>query len=367
MSATNRATRALLWLWWIPPAVLSANSLYLRGVLAGSEVSWLSHLLIQLVVWSLWLGFTPLILALGRRAPITKTPWWRGLAVHAIASVLLSLCYLGFYSAVLCLFRSQPLTLENLASTYAGVFVAVFHWDVLIYWTILGAGYAIEYYNELRRREVREVTLQKRLVAAQLASLRAQLQPHFLFNTLHTVGSLIRNERGDAALRVLAGLGDLLRSSLQNREGHETTLREELDFIRHYLDIQRERFEDRMRVEIVAPPETLDATVPALVLQPLVENAIRHGFDRSRDAATLKIRASRSNGDLTLEVHNEGPRLPDGWTFESAAGVGLRNTRERLEQLYEDRAILRLANAEGGGVRATVSIPQGAQAGEGAR
>ena len=242
------------------------------------------------------------------------------------------MAYLAFYAIVLGLAGGEPLSVSRYVQTYVGVFIAVFHWDVLIYWTILGAGYAIEYYDELRGREVRELGLDKRLVDAQLENLRARLQPHFLFNALHTIGSLIRQDRKDEAVRMLAGLSDLLRMSLDTVSEQETTLREELEFVGRYLEIQRVRFQDRLDVHIVASPDALDSKVPTLLLQPIVENAIRHGFDKRGDAGRLEIRAVKENGTLTVELFNDGPELPPNWTIEKAGGIGLRNTRERLRQ-----------------------------------
>jgi len=355
------AGKVLVACWWIVPALLSANSFYLRALVGGAESSWASNLLVQLLVWSLWLIFTPLILRLGRRVRIASPRWWRGALFHGCASVVLTLAYLLFYTFVLQLTRDGALTASGFVQTYVGVFIAVFHWDVLIYWAILGAGYAIDYYAEARDREVREAQLERRLADAQLDNLRAQLQPHFLFNALHTIGSLIRHDRKDEAVRMLAGLSELLRLSLDTASEHETTLRDELEVVRRYLEIQRVRFQDRLKVQIHAAPDALNSRMPSLLLQPIVENAIRHGLDRQREAGRVEIRATRENESLQLEVFNDGPRLPADWTLEQSdalGGLGVKNTRERLRQLYGSGASLDLVNGSAGVVKARITIPQ---------
>ena len=187
--------------------------------------------------------------------------------------------------------------------------------------------------------------------------LRMQLNPHFLFNTLHTVGSLVRHERNSEAIRMLAGLSDLLRHTLESVGTQRVTLKRELEFLERYLQIEQIRFQDRLAVNLSIDPQTLDALIPNLLLQPLVENAIRHGVARLSTAGVIEIRTKRANGMLEIEVHDDGPGLPAHWTVEQSKGVGVANTRARLEKLYGANHRFELRNAVEGGVTAIVCVP----------
>jgi len=191
-----------------------------------------------------------------------------------------------------------------------------------------------------------------------------QLHPHFLFNTLNAIAGLVRDRKDKAAVQMIAGLSDLLRHTLENSGKQEVPLREELDFLELYLDIQQMRFSDRLTVRMEVAPETLNARVPNLILQPLVENAIRHGVAARVSAGEVYISARRENGALELKVADDGPGLKRGWRIEDAGGIGLSNTRERLAQLYGKEHRFEVRNREGGGVEAALLIPWRSDAGE---
>jgi sensor histidine kinase YesM len=230
---------------------------------------------------------------------------------------------------------------------YAGM-VALQHMDAL--------------YRRYAERERATLQLETRLARAQLEALKIQLQPHFLFNTLNTISALLRRDP-EAADRVLTRLGDLLRLSLQHSGRQEVMLRQELEFVERYLEIQQTRFQDRLRVRLDADPEALDALVPTLVLQPLVENAVRHAIEPRAAAGRLEIRARRENGHLTLQVADDGPGIGGGGPIDGASipvtgsGIGLANTRARLEQLYGAGHRFSLANAAEGGLVVTLELP----------
>jgi len=219
--------------------------------------------------------------------------------------------------------------------------------DLLIYWAIIGVGAALHFYSRYRERESH---------AAQLEALRMQLNPHFLFNTLHSIAALVRSQENQAAVKMIAGLSELLRHSLENAGQQEVSLREELDFIEGYLEIQQQRFSDRLQIELKIAPETLSASVPNMILQPLVENAIRHGVAR-RQGGRVEISAARTDGQLQIEVYNNGARLPAEWRLGEADGIGLSNTQARLQQVYGDVYQFEMGNAESGGVLAKLLIP----------
>jgi LytS/YehU family sensor histidine kinase len=232
---------------------------------------------------------------------------------------------------------------------------------MLLYAAVAGAVVAIDMTRRYRLRDTyaaqREAELETQLVQAQLDALRAQLNPHFLFNALNSAAMLVRaNARADA-VRVLGGLGDLLRHVLYGPAAHEVPLREELTFVERYLAIERVRFGDRLQVTIDVEPAALDAAVPSLLLQPLVENAIKHGAAQRTDGGRIALVARTDADVLRIEVCDEGAAMPPGWTAPEGHGVGLSNTRARLDRLYGHAARLHVGADAQGGVRAVVELP----------
>ncbi len=243
----------------------------------------------------------------------------------------------------------------------------------VVYWLVLGLGAGMNSFLNAREREreaaafrLRSAQLETEVARAQLDQLRDQLRPHFLFNVLHTVGALFQQGEGERAMRVLAGLGDLLRTSLEGEGKSEVSLREELKLLECYLDIERERLGDRLAVEIAVEAEVLDALVPFLLLQPLVENAVRHGIAPRPEGGSVRLRARRVDDSLELEVIDDGPGFPPAVLErggaapedpEQTGGVGLRNGRERLRLLYGDKQSFVLDNDPQGGARVRIRLP----------
>ena len=216
--------------------------------------------------------------------------------------------------------------------------------------------HALDYYRKYRERERRALQLETRLAQAQLDALRMQLQPHFLFNTLNSI-SVLMAEDVKAARRMLTRLSDLLRKSLENEGAHEVSLRDELEFLESYLEIEQTRFQDRLTIRMNVDPAALDARVPNLILQPLVENAIRHGIAPRAAAGTIEIRAGRQNGMIELQVSDNGAGLGGASVESLMKGIGLSNTQARLEQLYGARASFELRERDEGGLTVTIAIP----------
>jgi LytS/YehU family sensor histidine kinase len=210
---------------------------------------------------------------------------------------------------------------------------------------------------EARERAVRASQLEAQLVQARLEALRAQLNPHFLFNALNSVAMLVRLKANSDALKAVVSLSEVLRQALAGRGAQEVALREELSLVDHYLQVEQLRFRDRLRVTVDAQPDTLHASVPSLILQPLVENAIRHGIARRDEGGHVKIFGRRGNGRLVLEVRDDGPGFPTGWDPAASGRVGLANTRERLERLYGSAFTFETTNAPSGGAVVRVEIP----------
>src|SRR5262245_7818939 len=221
---------------------------------------------------------------------------------------------------------------------------------LLIYFAILGSIHAFDYYQRYRDRELQAARLREQLAQSQLQVLRAQLKPHFLFNTLNSIVGLIRNNESKAAVDMTTRLSDLLRQVLAYSDKPEASLREEMEMTQRYLEIQQMRFSDRLKIEIRFEQDTLDAKVPSLILQPLVENALLHGIAKRVSKARVALHAEQINGMLVIEVYNDGPPLPSAWNMDTCAGFGLANTRERLQQHYSQRYTFSLTNKGAEGV-----------------
>jgi len=348
----------LLFLIWTAVGLFfaSQSSLWDRYIYQ-SPITRERALITNLSFYYIWACLTPMVLRLGRRFQFERSSWVRSLLVHLPTSLLLSTIQLLIAEIVLQSFLSEPLELYEAFRSIRFSFVFNFHINVLTYWAILGVGYAREYYRKYRDRELEAVQLEAQLSQAQLQALKMQLQPHFLFNTLNTISSLLHKDVS-AADRVLARLGDLLRYSLSNIGVQEVTLREELDFLQRYLEIEQIRFGDRLRVNVAIEPETLDLKVPNLILQPLVENAIKYAVTPRTNGGRINISSHRENGALRLVVSDDGPGLPkeeEGITMKE--GIGLRNTRDRLQQLYGDQHRFTLLNKPKCGLEVSLVIP----------
>ena len=312
----------------------------------------LGHTLINWLTCAyLWAGLTPLVLYLSRRFRIERGRL-RNLPLHLVASVIVSLAHLSAYIAVTSLII--PLTAPVWQVFQDFVFNGL-HFNLITYWILVVISHAADYYRKYQDRELSASRFKAQLVQAQLTALRSQLQPHFLFNTLNSIAVLVRKQSNEEAVDMLTGLAELLRHSLKNVEAQEISLKEELEFLERYLEIEKVRFKDRLRVKMTIEPDTLEALVPNLILQPIVENAIRHGIGQRSAAGLLEISAQRVNCTLSLQVRDDGPGLQPAAT--SAGQIGLANTRARLRQLYGDAQSFELRNEVGGGALATMAIP----------
>jgi sensor histidine kinase YesM len=309
----------------------------------------------------LWAALTPVALWLARRFPLEKEVIVRRVALHLLFGVLISLLQLVAYNFVFqTLVRRSSDSFFPLGP-FQDVVVGQFHFNLLLYAVLVGLYQTFDYYRRFREREqraaqleVEAAQLETQLTRAQLDALKMQLHPHFLFNTLNTISVLMEEDVG-AANEMLLRLSDLLRAALKNNEAHEVTLEEELEFLEKYLQIEQARFQDRLKVRIDPAPETLTAYLPNLLLQPLVENAIRHAVAPRATETLIEIRSHKLDGHLHLSVSDNGEGMVDHATPTN--GIGLRNTRERLEKLYGSNQDFRLETTAGGGVHISIIIP----------
>jgi two-component system, LytTR family, sensor kinase len=302
-----------------------------------------------------WMLFTPGILWLGRRWPLEGRSWTLRLGLHVVASSAIVFALASIYHAVAgwagVTSEAGPL-LARSGRAFLFWLVA----DSPLYWAVIFVDYGIRQYAEAGERALRASQLEAQLAQAQLAGLKMQLQPHFLFNALHTIGALVRTDQNRDAVRVVAGLGELLRSMLDDAATQEVPLRQELAFVRNYLAIEQIRFSDRLRVIFAVDDEALDASVPHLILQPLVENALRHGITPAVNGGRVIITARRVDRNLLLSVRDDGCGL-DGGNGHAARGLGLSNVHHRLAQLFGADSSLVVEPAMSGGTEARITIP----------
>jgi two-component system, LytTR family, sensor kinase len=333
-----------LWLFglgiWIVLGLLSAAQGATWRIYAGRPVPWGTLIPNSLADWLTCGMFTPAFYWMVRRFPIRGDRWWSVLPIHLGASLVFVVLKVTAFTPIDNLLNPaepRPWTMVLLGGFYA---------DMLAYWASVGVIHAIEYYRESRERQ---------LEASQLAleNLRAQLQPHFLFNTLQSISTLIYRDQ-PAADRMLTQLSDLLRLSLRNTGVQEVPLAEELGFLERYLAIMRTRFGDRLVIVVDAKPDLLNALVPSLVLQPIVENAIEHGMADRPDIGHVSVRVTKDGPSLQLEVSDDGPGL--GASRKDGNGIGLANTRERLARLYGPAGRVETVSENGLTVRLTIPL-----------
>lgn len=352
----------LYFLGWTALGLFFFSQALMQKILSGDPSPWWHHLVSWLTGVYLLGCLTPFVLKMGRRFPFHQQYWMRIAARHLTFSFVFACTQLLVESALLFAFGVFPTLLKSYAATVVFLFVLSFHQNVLTYWIILGVQYAFRYYNQYRERErdallleLRASELKAQLTRAHLSTLKTQLQPHFLFNTLNAIMVLVRQHKTNQAEEMLSRLSDLLRCVLDDVEAQEVPLRREFDYLRLYLSIEKVRFQDRLHVDISAPPELMDAAFPHMGLQPLVENAIRHGIGRRSAAGIVRITASKSDNTLKVAVQDDGPGFSS--SHPSSPGIGLTNTRERLNQLYGPAAQLLTENAPAGGAIVTLLLP----------
>lgn len=345
----------LIGLGWAAFALFFASELVARRAYAGFPANIRRALVIWSICAGLWFAATPLILWLARRFPIDRQRWIASSLTHLVLSGVISFVLLGIYTALtLALVFTDGR--QTLWQAFRAQLVGSFHAEVLTYWMVIGLSHGIDYYRKYRERELRASQLEARLTQARLDALRMQLHPHFLFNTLNSI-SVLMSEDVTAARRMLTRLSDLLRASLDNAATHEVSLREELEFLNNYLQIEQTRFHDRLTVRMDIDPSVLTATVPNLILQPLVENAIRHGIAPRAQPGVIDISAARENGMVRLKVSDNGAGLGSAGAAGLTKGIGLANTQARLDQLYGANHSFEMNSPNGGGFEVTILIP----------
>jgi two-component system LytT family sensor kinase len=310
--------------------------------------------LMNLAMWTGYALWTPAIFWLGRRFPFDRRGWQRAVAVHVPASLVLSAIHLALVGVLRFYLQTMRGGTPDLWTTVFDAFFRQLDQALPLYWALIGLQHAVDYSRQARAREVRSARLETRLMESQLQALQHQLHPHFLFNTLHAISTLVHRDPDKADL-MIERLSELLRITLRKVGAQEVELAEELEYVNAYLDIEQVHFGDRLRIDYRVDAAAMDVLVPTLILQPLVENSIRHGLEPMVRTGTLTIEAQADGDTLWLRVRDNGAGLPKNW--KRREGVGLTNTRSRLDRLYGEQAALTVRENPGGGVLVDIYIP----------
>lgn len=355
---TLRGRAAIIFGVWTFIGLVFSLQWYFAAFRSDEPVQWSRALYVQMSWGYLWALATPFVLWLVRRFPIDRQNWLRNSLLHLLTSTLL-IFILGVIGHILLYVNygralGRPYLFANSLRHALNNYTE----GMGIYLLIAFLAYAYSYYRRYRQGELRASQLETQLSQAQLQALKMQLQPHFLFNTLHSISALLHKDK-EGARKMITRLGDFLRLTLENSGTQEVTLKEEMEFLRCYLEIERIRFQDRLTTRVQVDPDALDSHVPNLILQPIVENAIRHGIAPRSTPGEIEIRAKQEDGFLRIQIRDNGSGLPINRSTESLfkKGLGLANTVSRLERLYGARHRFEIANHPGGGLAVTMEIP----------
>lgn len=343
---------------WLLCGLISTAQAHFLWPPRDGEPSFLHALVWQYPPWLYLAAAAPLVARMARGFSLTRETWARHLPLHLLANVGVAVGYAAVVLVVGVLLSGDPYYQETPTAVAFGKILAKgAQLQLVVYWSQVALVHAWAFHRKARDAELATYRLETALAHAQLEALKMQLHPHFLFNTLHAIGVLVRKGDSAGSLRMLTGLADLLRLALEN-DGHQlVSLKQELDFLGRYLAIEQIRFHDRLDVRLDPAPEVLDALVPNLILQPLVENAIRHGIAPRAAGGRIEVRALAERGALVVTVRDDGVGLPDGFCAAGCGGVGLRNVTARLANLYPGEHVFDIAAAPGGGVAVRLRIP----------
>lgn len=347
----------IIWGVWTFIGLIFTSQVALQSQLSENPTPFWRVLSWQLASGYVWFLISPVILWLGRVFNFENGRWKISLPVHLVASIIVAVLQLSVDAFVLPKLGYMQRYADATYFEKLKILLLInVHLGVAIYWAVLGSQQAIKYYRKYRERELRTSQLEARLATTRLQVLKMQLHPHFLFNTLNAISELIYRDP-ESAERMISDLSDLLRMSFENLEVQEIPLKQELEFLEKYLEIELTRFHDRLKVEMNIAPDTLDASVPNMILQPLVENAIKHGIGPRSEGGKIDIAASRQNGHLELTVRDNGLGVPFGDVEHLVEGVGISNTRRRLKHLYGEGHSFKLSNEAASGLAVDLVIP----------
>jgi two-component sensor histidine kinase len=361
MSASSSESKPAHWLWialiWLGIALFSAVQDVLVMRAEGRHHSWVRLFVMFLLGWLVWALATPLVLRLGRQYPPVRFRPISTWLIHVASCAIIGLVSAAWEAMLEELLN--PMLKSPPPGPFRHLWLDTLYNEVLLYLSLYAALLAISYILESKERLIRQqietARLNEQFSKAQLDALRRQIEPHFLFNALHAIAGLVREKRNDAAVTMIAGLSEFLRKVVDTSDRHEVPLGEEVQFLQKYLEIQKVRFAERLQLSLDVPEELLAAQVPSLILQPVVENSIKHGISKQVHGGWIRVTAFRSDSRLTLRVYNDGPGLPTDWKT-TQSGIGIANLRSRLRTMYGDAFDVSLRN-HAAGVEVLISVP----------
>jgi signal transduction histidine kinase len=340
---------------WIVPAVFAVINRVAQARLQGWEPATLRELLFEFGDWLLYAFLTPAVFAISKRWPLTRPHLTRRAILHFFFSLLFCVAWATCGQVLRLILEGAVKPWFQIGIEWLSWIFITLPFGVAVYLCVVGIEHATRYFIDAREREVQVARLSEQLSSARFATLQAQLNPHFLFNTLNTITVLVRDNDRQGAVSIIEHLSELLRRTLTRHQANEVTLGEELDLVRQYVAIEQARFSDRLRPDFRIPESLLSAAIPSFALQHLVENAIRHGIAKHTDAGLLLVTANRSADVLEISVIDDGVGIdPDA---PVPPGHGIDNTRERLRALYGQRASLEITRRAEGGTIAILRVP----------
>jgi len=362
MTETHIGARPSRWHWiaavWCVGGLFEATqSVLILRFAERKQHAWLPLFATELTTWLPWALATPLIISLARRYPIIRGTTLRTAAVHFTAFASISAIAEAWSATLQVLFNpwgnKRPPTFWDTWSVTLLYQVLLF---LIAYVLILTITYLVDSRENVARQMTETARVNEELSKAQLAALRRQIEPHFMFNALNSIAALVRDRSNDAAVSMIVGLSEFLRRASENSHRSQVTLAEEVEYLQRYVNLQQVRFGERLRVNLEIPADLLDAQVPNLLLQPLVENAIKHGVAKRVVGGNVRVTGARREGSVRLSVYNDGPGFPEDWE-SSGAGVGLANLRTRLRILHGNASDLQMRRSGADGVEVVVILP----------
>lgn len=361
MTETHSGASSIRWRWiaalWCASGLLDATqSVLTMRFAAGRDGAWLPLFATSLATWLPWALATPWIIGLARRYPIIRGTTLRTVAVHVAVFAAISALADAWSALLQVLFNPwgdrQPPTYWH---TWRMTLLHQVVMFLIIYALILTITYLVDSRDRVARQMTETARLNEELSKAQLAALRRQMEPHFMYNTLNSIAGLVRDRRNDAAVSMIVGLGEFLRRASEDSHRSQVTLAEEVEYLQRYVDIQKVRFGERLQISVDIPADLLNAQVPSLLLQPLVENAIKHGVATRVVGGNVRVTGARRAGSVWLTIYNDGPSFPEDW--QANGGIGLANLRTRLKILHGEDSELQMRRAGADGVEVVVTLP----------